>query len=349
MASEGHGILEFPGTGVETDVRHLSELLKRVSEVTRKYDVPTMLPLEPFPQRFEAAKECLEAARRSGATMFGQTHGRGFVAVLSFKTRLPFDELPEWHVVRQLPLVDQAASLQDPEIRRTLIAAADAMDRSKVTLGAGPRPPNFEAMRVYDHPMPPYRSVAEVAAERNVHPVGLMIDLALETEFSQLFFQTLGTCTEEYVFESLQHEQAVIALSDTGAHVSQIVDSSVPTHLLGYWVREREALTLQQAVRMLTLVPAAAWGIPDRGLISQGLVADINIFDPVTVAPAMPFVANDLPAGASRLKQYATGFRSTIVAGIPVHQEGVHTGAYPGQLIRGPFARPTLVPRVAAS
>jgi N-acyl-D-amino-acid deacylase len=91
-------------------------------------------------------------------------------------------------------------------------------------------------------------------------------------------------------------------------------------------------------VRMLTLAPARAWNFHDRGLLREGLVADINIFDPDRVGPEMPTVVHDLPGGARRLKQTAAGFLATIVAGEVVHLNGQHTGALPGALLRGPLA-----------
>jgi len=89
---------------------------------------------------------------------------------------------------------------------------------------------------------------------------------------------------------------------------------------------------------MLTFAPARAWGFHDRGLIREGLAADINVFDPATVGPDMPYLAHDLPAGEPRIKQGAIGFLATIVNGQLVHWRGEHTGALPGRLIRGPLA-----------
>jgi N-acyl-D-amino-acid deacylase len=121
--------------------------------------------------------------------------------------------------------------------------------------------------------------------------------------------------------------------------VSQIMDSSLQTHVLAYWVRRRQALGLEEAVRMLTLEPAAAWGLHDRGLLREGLAADVIVFDPDRVAPEMPEVVNDLPAGARRLRQKATGFRASIVNGEVVLRDGSHSGRFPGRLLRGPLAR----------
>jgi N-acyl-D-aspartate/D-glutamate deacylase len=96
---------------------------------------------------------------------------------------------------------------------------------------------------------------------------------------------------------------------------------------------------LEEAVRMVTFEPASNWGIPNRGLLREGWAADLCIFDPETIAPLMPQVATDLPAGAKRLTQRADGILATVVNGDVLLRNGEHTGALPGQLIRGPLAR----------
>src|ERR1700744_514905 len=101
----------------------------------------------------------------------------------------------------------------------------------------------------------------------------------------------------------MRHPLSVMTFSDSGAHVSQIMDSSIQTHLLAYWVRDRKEFSLEEAVNMITERPAKAWGFADRGLLRPGMVADINILDPELVAPLMPTVETDLPGGAMRLKQ----------------------------------------------
>jgi N-acyl-D-aspartate/D-glutamate deacylase len=140
------------------------------------------------------------------------------------------------------------------------------------------------------------------------------------------------------VLQMMRHPRSVVTFSDSGAHVSQIMDSSLQTHVLSHWVRERQAFSLEEAVRMLTLVPASAWGFHDRGLLRVGMVADLIVFDPERVAPLMPEVRRDLPAGARRLVQKAAGIAATVVSGKVLMRNGEHTGVYSGQLLRGPLA-----------
>ena len=136
------------------------------------------------------------------------------------------------------------------------------------------------------------------------------------------------------VIQLIKHPRSVVTFSDSGAHVSQIMDSSLQTHLLSYWVREKQALTLEEAVRQMTYNTATMWGLHDRGLIRQGMAADLLVFDPDTVGPNMPEVRHDLPSGARRLHQTATGIRNTIVNGAVLLENNVHTGATTGKLLR---------------
>jgi N-acyl-D-aspartate/D-glutamate deacylase len=192
---------------------------------------------------------------------------------------------------------------------------------------------------VFDKVAGPHRSVAEIARERNQHPAEVMIELALEKHLDLFFLQPIANENQDYALEIMRHPRTVTTFSDSGAHVSQLMDSSLQTHLLAHWVREKQAFTLEQAVRMLTLVPATNWGFHDRGLIREGMAADMVVFDPDTIAPEMPEVVDDLPASARRLIQRCRGVAATVVNGEVVLRDGKHTGALSGQLLRGPLAR----------
>src|SRR5262249_51379902 len=150
-------------------------------------------------------------------------------------------------------LAEQEAKLRDPEMRRHLVEAVHQTPReSGRGVGAEPRKANFKWLFVLDKPTPPHRSVAEIAAEQNKNPVEVFIDVALEKHLRQFFIQPLVNENEEYALEMIKHPRAVVTFSDSGAHVSQIMDSSLQTHLLSYWVREKQAVTLEEAVRMLS-------------------------------------------------------------------------------------------------
>jgi N-acyl-D-amino-acid deacylase len=278
----------------------------------------------------------LDDAAAVGGRVIAQTHCRGISVLLSLKTKLPFDLLPSWHELRRSPLDEQLLVLGDPERRRPFVDAAIHADYGQWTgVGAQARPPDFDGIRVYEHGLPPNPSVSDVARRRGLHPAEAMIDLSVESRGDQLFVQPSRYPQDEGVLlRALRHPRAVMTFSDSGAHLSQIADSSIHTHLLGYWVRDRQEFTLEEAVRMVTLAPALAWGFHDRGLLREGMAADVNVFDPETVGPAVPTLVDDLPAGGRRLDQRSQGFLATLVNGRVTISDGETTGETPGRLLR---------------
>jgi len=276
----------------------------------------------------------LDQTVAAGGRMFGQSHSRGISILLSFETILPFDRLPEWSKVRARPLAEQKKLLRDPALRARLVQEAKNGNYGQ-SIGADARKPDWDALFVYDGPLPPFPLVSDLAKMRGLDPVDFMIELSLEKDFKQFFLSYPGAApNEEHLLRIMRHPHTVMTFSDSGAHVGQIIDSCIQTHLLSYWSRERGVFTLEEAVRMITQAPAHAWGLQDRGTIKEGMIADINIFNPGTLSPGMPEVAHDLPGGARRLKMRATGIQATIVAGKVLLENGEHTGCLPGALLR---------------
>jgi len=271
--------------------------------------------------------------------MFIQVHSRSLNLVLSFESTTPFDRMPVWREIRRLPLAEQEAALRNPETRRALVKAAHEEPRNREGVGAEPRGVNFKYLYLMDQPNPPHRSVQEIADEAGKDPVEVFIDLALEKHLKQFFLQPLANENQDHVLEMMRHPRSVVTFSDSGAHVSQIMDSSLQTHVLSHWVREKHALSLEEAIRMLTFVPASYWGLHGRGMLREGWAADVIVFDPEKISPMLPTLDHDLPAGARRLKQKAAGLKTTIVNGQVLLRNNEHTGALPGQLLRGPLAR----------
>ena len=282
--------------------------------------------------------DIIEQGNLEGGRMFTQVHAREINVILSFETQLPFDDRPVWKEMRSLPLDEQKKALNDPETRRKLIAAAADTATNKAVSGGEAPPPRWENFYLMDKVSWPHRNLEEIARERGVEPVEAMIDIALEHDLKVFFRQPIINDDDEGALAIMKHPRSCVTFSDSGAHVSQIMDSSLQTHFLSHWVRERKEFTLEQAVRMITYDTATNWGFHDRGLLREGMAADILVFDPDTIGPQMPTVEYDLPAGAQRLKQLADGIAVTIVNGEVVLRNNEHTGALPGQLLRGPLA-----------
>jgi len=292
------------------------------------------------PNSYRYQLDYLDECVAAGARMFGQTTTKSINAIFALKSYLPFDVLPEWKALRALPVAEQKRRMADPVVRARLVADEARMKpRDNVFQGGGaattdPRKPDYAnlfAMRDVDWNDP---TVESLARERGSHPVEVMLDLMLANE-DQVFVQPLVNEGRDEVLDMLRHPWTLTTFSDSGAHVCQEMGSSLQTHMLSYWVRARQAFTLEQAVRKLTFDNAAAWELNDRGLVRTGFAADLVLFDEATVRPGMPVVESDLPGGARRLVQKAEGIKATIVNGTVAFEDGVATGETGGQLLKG--------------
>jgi N-acyl-D-amino-acid deacylase len=345
MGELNAGIFELAGEGVDRkannpDLPDYHRRLKALAVETGRPITFGLFTRKDAPDMWRHYVRLIEETKAAGGRMFAQVHSRALSVVLSFKTQMPFDRLPVWKELRALPLGEQQTRLRDPELRKRLVEASRERDNRRA-LGTEARQVAYDWIFVMDSVDPPHRSVAEIARERNVDPVEAIIDLALERDMDRFFFHPIANENQELALELIKHPQAVVTFSDSGAHVSQLMDSSLQTYLLSHWVRAKQALTLEQAVRMLSFVPASYWGFTDRGLIREGMAADFVVFDPDTIAAELPEVVRDLPAGAKRLIQRTRGIAATVVNGETLLRDGKHTGAHPGRLLRGPLARAT--------
>jgi len=347
MAELNAGIFQVgPDTsGGEAQRRFLARLKQVAVETGRPVMFGTISSRQgdkPNPWTYQL--EYLDDCAAAGARMWGQTTTRSINAIFSLKSYLPFDVLPVWRALRHLPLDEQKQRLADPATRRQLVAAeADMKPRGNVFQGGGaattdPRKPDYDnlyAMKSVDWDDP---TVAQLSAQRGKHPVEVMIDLVLEND-NQVFVQPLVNERPDHVLGMLKHPRTLATFSDSGAHVCQEMGSSLQTHMLSYWVRAKQAFTLEEAVRKLTFDNASAWELNDRGLLRTGYKADLVLFDEVRVRPAMPSVETDLPGGARRLVQKAEGIAAVVVNGQVTLENGDATGRMPGALVRGPGAR----------
>ncbi|MFT6583321.1 MAG: N-acyl-D-amino-acid deacylase family protein [Alphaproteobacteria bacterium] len=342
MGDMNAGIMEIAGepTGAEPEraARYFNDL-KDLSVETGRPITFGMFGTRAAPGAWRPCFDIIDQAAEEGGRMFVQVHSRALSVLLSFETNMPYDNWDVWRDIRALPLEDQKAALRDPETKRKLIEATNRPHNGPEVIGTEARPPEWDWLFVLDTIEGPHRSVAEIARERGGDPVEVMIDLALEHDLKLFFMQPIANENQDEALEMMKHPRSVVTFSDAGAHVTQIMDNSLQTHIFSYWVREKQAFSLEEAVRLVTYDTATHWGFHDRGLLREGMAADIVVFDPHTIGPRMPEVAADLPAGAKRLKQTANGINATIVNGQILLRNNQHTGALPGKLLRGPLAR----------
>ncbi|MEZ5559925.1 MAG: amidohydrolase family protein [Pseudomonadales bacterium] len=337
LGETGKGVFEMAGEAPGRDPERIREYFDRLKSLAVESGVPQtfgMFSVRVAPELWRPYFDLAEETAAAGGRMYVQVHSRALNVLLSFAAHTPFDKWDVWKDLRSLPLAEQKAKLRDPALKARLVEVASREYTGPRVVGAEARPPDWNwvypmADMGFEQP-----TMAELAAARGVHPVELMIDLSLEHDFKIFFRQPIANENQDHVLEMMRHPRSMVTFSDSGAHVAQIMDSSLQTHLLSYWVREKQAFSLEQAVRRITYDTATMWGFHDRGLLRRGLAADLVVFDPATIGARLPEVVHDLPAGAKRLRQTADGMRHVIVNGEVLLTDNEHTGAEPGRLLR---------------
>ncbi len=179
------------------------------------------------------------------------------------------------------------------------------------------------------------RTVGQIARELGRDPDDMFFDIAVEDDLNVKFVTPRANTDPVALAAAIGDSRTMIGLSDAGAHLDMLCEAGYTTYLLGYWVREQKALTLEHAIKRITSEPADFFGFKGRGRLEAGGAADIVVFDEHTISsPLRPSVVKDLPAGGTRLYCKASGIRDVIVNGQPLYENGHHTGAMAGQVLR---------------
>ena len=215
------------------------------------------------------------------------------------------------------------------------LAAAD-LEQSPMK----PRWDTYEVSESQRFPELQGRRVTDLARERGCGPLDVMCDLALAEDLGTRFRAFIANDEPDAVAHLLTHEHVALGLSDAGAHVDQLCDAPLPTDLLGRWVREREVMPLERAVRKLTGEPADLFGFARRGYLREGFCADVCVFDPQTVGTGPTRRVRDFPAGGERLTaEEPAGVRHVLVNGEPIRLDEVQLDVSS----RRPGARPDTI------
>jgi N-acyl-D-aspartate/D-glutamate deacylase len=268
-----------------------------------------------------------------GVEVVPQVTGRPLLFEFQMKAPFLFESLSIFQPVSAADFEGRRRIYADKEFRRAFRergehAGVFGLRWDRTVIATCPTEPALEE-----------QNLAEVARERGIHPVDLMLDLSLASDLEARFRMAVLNTDEDVVAELLTHPATVLGLSDAGAHASQLCDAGFATHLLGHWVRAKGVLTVEHAVRLLTSRAADLLGLRDRGRLVPGFAADLTVFDPATVGCSALRRVYDLPAGADRLVADATGIRAVIVNGTVVRADGRDAvdpaGALPGRLLRG--------------
>lgn len=271
----------------------------------------------------------MEPLFRRGAVP--QVTCRPLIIQIDLRKPFIFANLPCWKPAFDQPVEQQQAFYRDANFRA---AFRKEMERPKVFTGKWERAIVHEAGRP-DMQALIGKSVAEIAERRGKDGLDTFLDLCIEDDLQLQYTYELFNADEDRIPELITHDQTMVGLSDGGAHVDMLCDAGYCTYLIGTWVRDRQAMTLEHAVKRITSEPAAFYGMTTRGTIAPGLAADFAIFDYDTIGSARRGeMRSDLPGGGRRLVMPAQGVQYTIVNGEVLFEDGTHTGAMPGQVLR---------------
>ncbi len=276
----------------------------------------------------ETLREVEPLIKRGGIP---QVTCRPLMVQIDLRSPFIFANMPSWSGVFNQPPEAQMRLYRESGFRN---AFREELKTPRIFSGNWSR---LEVKEVSNPRLKPLegRTVDEIARERGADGLDTFLDLALEDELKLQYSMALFNGNEERIPELITDPRTMIGLSDGGAHVDMLCDAGYCTYLLGTWVRDKGAMKLEHAIKRITSEPADFFGIAGRGRLGAGRPADIVLFDYATVgSDKRPEMRNDLPGGGRRLVVQARGIQYTIVNGQVLYEEGRHTGAMPGQVLR---------------
>lgn len=343
----GHGV--FQGALHHPDVPGSFEWLRTIAGITKGNVTFNLSQIDSDPDVWQEVLPLIEQANADGLLVNAQVAGRAIGILMSWEgTVHPFVGHPTWKKIKNLPVEERLMQLRDPDVRSAILQEQpESMSSFNQFLVS-----SFDKMYPFtgetDYEPRPDQSLAAVTAAGSNSaddPAALAYDLLLEADGKGLLYFPLMNYTAgnlEVTRQLHEHPLTIMGLSDGGAHCGAICDGGMPTFMLTHWTRDRdgERFELEWMVNRQTRQTAEHYGLRDRGLLQPGYRADVNVIDyeQLDVEPAQ--IAYDLPTGARRYVQKATGYAATICAGIVVAENDTFTGARPGKLIRGPQATP---------
>lgn len=330
VASTGRGVMQT--VPVFHDGAQVLACIEELAEISRRSGILCSIapivysPLDPG--QYQRALDKLDEVNVRGARVFGQTMPRPFDLNLRLsETSFLLYVLPAWNTVQRLPIADRIAAFRDPVQRGALVAQATFVARlfGRLRVGA-----TFAA----ENQALAGRSLAEIAKERGQGVADAMIDIALADDL-RTEFRLVDTihADPEHVKRLLDHPRIHVGASDAGAHIAQFCGAGDTCFLLSRFVRERGDMTLERAIHRLTGELARDWSLGPRGLLREGLAADLVMFDPDAIERGPEEFVSDLPGGANRYVRHARGIDRVLVQGEVVFEAGRYTAARAGTIV----------------
>jgi N-acyl-D-amino-acid deacylase len=343
LGRHGAGVFESAsrigeGERDDADVPKTRAELAWMGEVSRRSGRPVSFGLTQHDSRPDLYARVIEFAKEenaTGAVVRPQTTARSVGVLFTIDTRTVFDRCPSWKSLREMRNGKKMVAIRDAAFRVKLIEEAEHtptsidLDQLFIVDRAG------EAR--YD--LDPESTLAAEARRRGISAAACYIELLLESDGAVVCSYPFLNQRLDAVEEMLDDPLVTLGLADAGAHVGQILDASQPTFFLSYWIRERQRWTVEEGIRRLTSDTADLFGIVDRGRLQVGAFADVNVFDLDALHLPPPRYVNDFPHGAGRYVQGSSGYDHTIVNGQCFMENGEHTGAFAGALLKNSAAR----------
>ena len=349
LSTLGTGVFEMAPAGVMGEDLAAPEreidLMSRLSQQIRRPVTFAMMQVNTAPDLWRDLLRLAKEANAAGSNLRPQVAGRALNILMGLQTFHPFSYRPSYVAIADLPLSERVQQLCRDEVRCAILSEESRGNPLMTMIGGEStaamfplgEPPNYEPT--------PDMSVAALAVHEGRSEEEVLYDLLLRHDGRELVLFTLGGYSHgshDDMREMLLDPSSVVGLSDGGAHCGVICDASAPTYLISHWARDRaDGLPLPWVIKKMTRDTALLYGLGDRGLIAPGFKGDLNLVDLEQLNLRRPEMVHDLPGGARRLIQKAVGWKATVNAGEITLEDGEHTDARPGRLVRGP--RPTAV------
>ncbi len=315
-------------------------LMSRLSEATGRTVVYNNLGQSMRrPDQWKQHMAQVDATTAKGVRAFPMCTPNRITDYFTMRNTQQFRGLPVWHPISLSTPEEMLKAYADPEVRKKLHAEAVEF-KSGPAIGLCSTWWDYMVLQTAVLPKNKQyegKTLGRIAAAQGKGIIDAFLDLVVEEKLDTEWLHGENNVDDAAVAKILTYPNAIIGLSDGGAHVQFQSGFGFSTRLLSEWVRDKQVMTLEQAVRRLTFDSASTFGLYDRGLLRPGMVADIVIFDPDTVRPLPLEVLHDFPTGAKRIKEPAEGIMMTIVNGQVLLENGKHTGALPGRILRNTY------------